>query len=676
MTSQRLAGVGDLLAADDYTDDRDPGSVVGTEALNARRGGVDVEGLIGIDNGALRLRPLAKPGWGREGLAYGPFERRPGLAFAVLANNGHNASQTYYMPETPKVRLRRWLGDLKRGRWRRPRHHENFAVGWFPTAVPPDPLKAGNGFVMHAATADNGELWAVVDGRADPVVLGVQNVPILYVVVLRQRGAAYYTASLPGTAGVGSYPYLKPLALDSCDDTPLLHAGLQQRILGEVGYRVDTRVYGTRVADIPEWSEWYGSAHAADALRGSGGLEAAEAGGVWRTDGSVERTSDGLRCPGRVAVATLTMTEPSGLVGAKVRIGTAGAAGLVFRSQGEGGWAFVVGSDGCRLLRRDGTAWVETGVVEHRRMRPRSLHSLQVLDNDGLLSFHLDGRLVFGRRIDDTTLVEATGVGVLATDGFTGSILDFEAHPSQISLPEALAMEPPSVAPGDDVAIFEDFDGAPADLASEPGNRGVRWERSEGAGCFERTGAGGARVKATREQPNPGRTIYTTEWPDPDYADVTVDLTHPGTAIGQKEAGRGGIVFWQDEDNYLVVNLFVDDTFNGASISTFYHLGGKEVMWDAVWTLVPGCAWGTRNVMEVRFDGRRFLALLDGRPSLYRALTDVYPDAAALAIRRVGLIANWEWGDDTGTVFHRFEGRLRRDDDDPDGARVDRRRKR
>jgi hypothetical protein len=217
----------------------------------------------------------------------------------------------------------------------------------------------------------------------------------------------------------------------------------------------------------------------------------------------------------------------------------------------------------------------------------------------------------------------------------------------------------PTVPAGTEEVFVETFEGSPGDLVDGPGPSGVVWERSEGVGVFERAGASGARVRATRTSPNPGRTIYTAAWPDPEYAELTLDLTHPGTRRGDGDAARGGVVLWQDPDNYLVVNLFVDDTFDGASISTFYHLQGNEIMWDAVWTLVPGVVNGGRNVMEVRFDGSSFLALLDGRPSLHRALTDVYPDAKPLVIRRVGLIANWEWGDDTGTVFHSLIGRTR-----------------
>ena len=44
-------------------------------------------------------------------------------------------------------------------------------------------------------------------------------------------------------------------------------------------------------------------------------------------------------------------------------------------------------------------------------------------------------------------------------------------------------------------------------------------------------------------------------------------------------------------------------------------------------------------------------ALVDGETVLYRALTDIHPHATRLDIRRVGVVANWEWGEDTGSIL-------------------------
>ena len=70
---------------------------------------MDREGVIGIDNGALRIKPLIHPGWGRAGIAYGPFERRNGRTLAVFMVNCHNTSQAENLKESFRDRFDRWL---------------------------------------------------------------------------------------------------------------------------------------------------------------------------------------------------------------------------------------------------------------------------------------------------------------------------------------------------------------------------------------------------------------------------------------------------------------------------------------------------------------------------------------------------------------------------------------
>ena len=53
------------------------------------------------------------------------------------------------------------------------------------------------------------------------------------------------------------------------------------------------------------------------------------------------------------------------------------------------------------------------------------------------------------------------------------------------------------------------------------------------------------------------------------------------------------------------------------------------------------------------------MVYLNGEPVLYRALSDVYPECEPLRIRAVGIVANWEFGDDTGSRFDHFVARKR-----------------
>ena len=649
----------ELGFCDTFDDDRPAGTVVGSVAPSGvRRRGVDAEGLVGIDHGRLRLRPLAKPGWGRQGVAYGPYPRMPGLTMAARVLNGHNSSQTFYFPESGWTRLRRIVGDARRGRFRRRLHFENLAVGWFGGEAPAEPLRNGNAFVMHAANRHNGELWAAVRQQPFRAARGVQNLDIVYVVSLRERGAAYYAMTTPGAAGLGDEPCLRPLAVDRHDATPSLYAGVQQRILGEVGYRVDTRVGAMSAEVVEPWSDWYGSAAVADRLTGTGDVAASAlpTGGSWRILGSVTRTPAGATGTGE---ARTEAPAPVGLVHAVITsAGGAGSAGVVFRAGGGVRWIARVSAAGASLVR------VVDGIEETVATAPRvglvagREVGLQVTDDGTTIGVHADGRLVFGDWVADGRDSGCTGVGVEVSGDVR--VRDVEAHLREIAVPAALHVGPAWTCAGDTVVVDERFDAEAADLhGTTTPSGGVTWERTCGPGAIEVPAGGAARVRASKESPNPDRTIYTIDWVDPSCADVEIEMVPPGTARHQGEGCRVGLVFWQDADNYVIVNVFLDDVYDGASVSTFYHLGGHEDMYDAVWSLVASVRYGEACRLRAAFDGHRFLAWHDGEPVLQRAVTDVYPSTPPIRIERVGIIVNEEWGNDTGSAITSFRA-LRR----------------
>src|SRR5690606_19965978 len=120
---------------------------------------------------------------------------------------------------------------------------------------------------------------------------------------------------------------LRPMGIDVNAADGLLYAEVQQRILGEVGYRVDTRVYGTTVAKIGAWSSWYGTAHAADRLVGSGLLADTDTdtGQIWSAvegEGPLERSAAGARpVVGETAGAARLQTgERAGLIHARTTL--------------------------------------------------------------------------------------------------------------------------------------------------------------------------------------------------------------------------------------------------------------------------------------------------------------------------------------------------------------------
>jgi hypothetical protein len=697
MPAENLGGADSML--DLFLDDHPAGQAIGSATQTGIvRKGIDREGVIGMDHGALRIGPLVKPGWGRSGIAYGPYSRRNGLAFGTFLLNGHNTSQAEPLLDEFSSRLHRWilgsetekpltrLSRLARGRqrkyirrrlWQWIRSgtrffrvtllNENLAVGWFPSEVPANPLQEGNSFVMHALGPECGELWARVGAAHQSGVRGVQNIPIYYMVVLRQQGAAYYAASMPHVPGFSAAPTMRMIGVDGVSVDPVVYAGIHQSVLGQIGFRVDTRVYSAQVATLPEFSNWFGSAHGADRLTGDGTLHLSEAevGGEWLVhEGSFMRTEAGLVAIDLTNRATLQLVSPAGFLHVSVKTTDQPVDGvaLIWRAKDEFNfWCFDVGTRQCRL------SFVQSGERHHfpstraHFLTPNALNSLQICDDGENIALHLNGELVYATRFSDGRLQNATGAGIqLNGSGQNVVIHSFEAHPRNIPIPNAFELRRPCLMEGNHIVAKDDFAGPIADLAGRTTIIGERqWRRQMGRGVLQLTGSAAAKVLATVERPCPGRTAYTIDWMTPDFADVAVRITPPGQRRGLNEKGRGGLIFWQDDRNYITLTVFMDDWY-GTSIAAFFYVDGYEELYDAVWTNVGRrIYWGTPYHFRVVFDGKRFLASVNGEPVLYRALTDVYPDWESLQINRTGVVANWEWGNDTGSVFEHFIARDR-----------------
>ncbi|MDY7100508.1 MAG: nucleotide-binding protein [Actinomycetota bacterium] len=672
------ATTGAPLLVDEFTDDRAPGRVVGVGGHGRiRRGGRDVEGAIGSDGGAARIRPLIEPGWGRSVLAYGPFERRAGLAVAVHLANGHNGSEnTDRWPSLP-----RWLLQWARGmqnepvpahllRWRgRPgreslRHRlavrsgaerahdrgraldENLAVGWLGSEAPTDALGGGNGFVVRATGGDNAVLGVAVGDARIPAVRSLQNVPLHHVVVLRDRGAIHYVASLPRVAGTVAPPRLRPVGISDVGDAATVWAGVHQSVLGQVGWGVDTRVRDVRAADVAELAQWYTSAHLADrrpAADGSG-----EVGPAWRAGHDGWLVAD----PGR----------PSGLVHARVH----GAGGLGWRVRGTDGWFLHLQHGRAELEVRAGGEVVDR---HESALAPTGDRAVQVLDDGDRVLVCVDGRPIFDGDLrgpaGEDTGTHATGLAVIHASGV---VHDLEAHPREIETPAALAQQDDVDPTGGVVVLDERFDLEPGPLDDRPAADGTRtWQRTLGRLPYHVDGHGGVVVP----QPPPPRSsptakldtvlratgnriAYTVPWEHPASADVEITVRPPGTARGEGAKGRAGVVFWQDEANFVTVSTWLDDDYDGTSVSSFFVVDGYEEVYDAVWTNVGRrIAWGNEYRLRVAFDGNWWQALVGDEPVLHRALSDVYPGVGRFTINRVGICNNWEYGDDTGSRFVR-----------------------
>ncbi len=171
----------------------------------------------------------------------------------------------------------------------------------------------GDCFVMHALGPENGELWIAENGSRMRLLPGVQNVPLYYVGVLRAGGIVYYVSSLEGAAALPSYPAMRPVAVGSAPGSEELHLGIHQSVLGQVGWRLDSRVEGVRVAELGGFDTWYAGAHAADRLDHPPVDKApAELGLSWDVR-SVARDADSVDA-GPLTLALLDPRAPSGLV--------------------------------------------------------------------------------------------------------------------------------------------------------------------------------------------------------------------------------------------------------------------------------------------------------------------------------------------------------------------------
>ncbi len=543
------------------------------------------------------------------------------------------------------------------------RMRENLAIGWFPVPVPHDPTQVGNCMVVRGSGPNSGELAARVSGQMLPLFRDLPNIPMLYIVILRSVGAAYYAASLPGAAAVAGYPMMRPLALDLCDDTGDLYAGIHPAVMGEVGFSADTILRDVRIADLAEHRRWYGTAAVADSLIAPtpAPLRAAEEGGIWRTvEGGLQRTRDGAAALDGGGTALLTAAMPIGLIHAVVdlRSETADAAILWRASDAQNGWEFSISH-------RQGLLRVVEGGKEVLVQRcalslaPGRPVSLQILDDAASVTISVNGTAAFEAPISSGTHAANSAVGLRISAGPADCFVrSFEAHPRAVPIPRQLRVDAGWIGTGEDIVVSETFAGPRSDFDGYIGSAGIAWRRILGSGRFEVDGSGAVRVVATPARPASNRTAYGIAWRDAAFADIAVRIDVPGTKRGDGEACRAGLIFWQDDGNYFIVNIWLDDNYPSAAVSSFFYLNGFEDVYDAVWTNLGGrVAHGGSHELRVAFDGDRYCAYLDGEPVLYRAVSDVYLAHRKLDIRRVGLVANWEWGLDTGSRFSSFIGR-------------------
>jgi hypothetical protein len=750
--SPRLAST--VLVSDRFGDERRRGKVIGQPGAGPLRRGRDVERVIGIDHDALRIGTMATPGWGREGVAYGPFEARPGRSVAVHVLNGHNTSESYVI-ESVARRLVRWgLGSETDPVWRRalryprsrPREHlgrklrywarnrvspprepllDNLAVGWFGAVAPSDPLAEGTGLVVRATGTHNGGLHAIVAGRSLPLLRGLQNLPVHYVSVLREVGAIHYAASsYEGASGLPAHPALRPLAVDRRPLPGRVHPGVHQHLQGQIGFSCDTRVYDVTVADVPELGRWCTSAIVADRLTAAEPRAVSEhppevgprwlvadprlslsAGGLRLLPGIGEPAgSSDVRGPGGAvppaearwrdegvagsetaapleaseageAVVVAEAPEPLGLVHAIVgALGPDDVVSVLWRwSSPDDHWRARVTGTGVTV--ESVAAGTVRTLTEWTADLEGPEHALQINDDGRVVVVAVDGRPVSVDPIVDERFAGATGVGISLRGGAGCYVRDLEAHPRLVPAPAAVRQRSEHVDLGEAIEVettfpeaVGDLDGLPVDPwgseagrvpATEVPGPAYRWHRLMGDARLEVAAPGVARFDASLDAPVRNRTAYVVDWPDQDFCDVEI-VAAPPVRDRPGHRCRVGLLLWQDPLNYVALNAYLDDHYPAASASTFFVFRGFEDIYDAVWSNLGDLVrWGSSFRLRLVSDGRRYLVLVNDEPVLHRVFSDVHPSTDRLLIRKAGIVANWEWGHETGSTISYFAARRR-----------------
>jgi hypothetical protein len=539
-------------------------------------------------------------------------------------------------------------------------------LGWFTQEIPPDPTRGHHAFFIRSLQSENGALLAQVDNQQLSCLRNLQNIPLYVILILREHGTAYYAASIPGAHSLPAYPHMRPLAIDTQGDKQQVYAGVHQSVLGQIGFRADTRLYSLQVKSLPQFRYWYGSAHTADRLTGDGNLEATacEKGGVWQVkQGAFERTATGIKALDDKSVALVKTPEASSLIHVILegRPAAGDEIGLIWRyTHQDQHLEMVLSSQESHLECRDSGAQDGIYTALEPSWWQQGPNSVQIRDDGAIITCILNGRNILESPVE-AFYPQGTTLGIrLHQDSEAFSLHSFEAHPMSLPIPTAFQFDPPPHLNESHKVIWDNFTGAPgADIhGKEPASGGAAWHKQLGAGTIEFSQNAGAVVRADARHPNPGRTIYTLLWENPNFAALQVEIQAPGSARFQGEKGRGGLVFWQDSDNYIIINTWLDDYAAGASISSFFRIKGFEEIYDAIWTNIgTRISWGQTYRLRVAFDGIRYLARVNDEAVLLRALTDVYPGIQPVQIKQVGIVANWEWGNDTGSRFLSFEAR-------------------
>ena len=495
----------------------------------------------------------------------------------------------------------------------RPETDGNLVVGWSDSADRTSGV--ANGLVIRSSGGDNAQLCLATPGR--PVLVdGFPNLPLQVVTVQLAQGTLVLAATLANAARLPQFGQLRPLGVIA--QPAGRWAVLQQAVLGQVGWSVDTTVVSVDVDLVPD---------------GFGPQP--------QPDTATYQFGDQVLTGGPLAEAPgLLLVEDD--AAAALRIGDDGSGWLVSRREG------------VLSLER----WAGGAAVESWEADRSATGAVEVLDDGSELRVLAGDALAIGPVLHHAN---ASCTAVAATEG---SVLHI--WPRILECPAALLGPRPALPNAHTPVIDQAFGAVEApDLDGHKASDDAVWSRTIGSQPFALTARGlvlppvdgRASRSGTLAKLREGsgvRTAYTVPWRHSTAA-LTADILPPGTGRHQGHGCRAGLIFVQDDDNALLVNIWLDDNYDGTSVSSFFRLGGHEEVFDAVWVNVGRrITWGRPTELTVACDGDNYLVSVDGRPVLHRAITTVYPRAQRLQLHRVGVVTNWEFGQDTGSTIRRF----------------------